>query len=352
MAKSTQLLSRLLVRSGFAAKCLKQRQSGPDPVLTILAYHRIGDRADRSSGLDSQIISASPAAFDWQLDYLQRNFSVLPFEAVLDCARQGKPLPPNTAVITFDDGYRDNFDLAFPILQRRGLPATIYLITGLIGTERAMWWDDVAYLLQSSTAKSVLVPGIGSMKLATIQDRLHAREALRRYFKTLPANQHDDVLDQLRRKLFSSAEPASRPRAFMTWDEVKEMQQNCISFGAHTHTHSILSHVSIEQAEREIDESKSIVAYQTGQPVRLFAYPNGRQGDFNDQTRALVCQQGIEAAVTLMHGSNAPSQPGFDWLSLRRIYIGSDDRDMFIAKVSGALEKFIHFARPMAGRQS
>ncbi len=337
----TRAVSRACVYSGFAAMCDRQRRSGRKPTVTILAYHRIGGPESERGGLDSKLLSALPAGLDWQIDYVRRHFEVLAFEELVDRFHMGKPLPLNAALVTFDDGYRDNYDLAYPILRRHDLPATIFLTTGLIGSTRRMWWDELAAIIRMTEAKHVCVPGLGEIRLETSRDRLRAMERLRRHFTAVPDDERRNRLNALLSELGSRMQPEFEERVHLTWDEVRTMNQNRITFGAHTHSHPILTRVSMERAEREIADSKRIIECELGQPVRFFAYPNGRRGDFNTQTRKMLIEHGFEAAVTLVHGSNILENAHTDLFALRRIYVGSDDQTVFIAKVSGALETLV-----------
>jgi peptidoglycan/xylan/chitin deacetylase (PgdA/CDA1 family) len=341
MSLVTRLISQVLVSSGYAAKCRRERTEGRDPAVTILAYHRIGTAQADNNELDSKIISASPAGFDWQMDYLNHYFTVLSFEKFIEDSQNGKPIPPNAAIITFDDGYLDNYEFAYPVLKRYNFPATIFLISGLIGTSKVMWWDEVARLIYKTNNISFTLQGIGTIKLETPRDRLIAREKARSYLKSLSGEQLPVEVDKLRRQLANSSSSDDQKRVFLNWEEVKEMEKNRISFGAHTRSHPILTRISNAQARLEICESKSTIEQALGKPVTSFAYPNGRPGDFNEQTQAILSNLGFKAAVTLVHGCNTLEKTKtFDWFALRRIYIGSDDRAIFIAKTSGALEKF------------
>lgn len=323
--------------SGAPARRLQQRAAGPRPGLTILAYHRIG-APDPNGSADPSLYSATAEGFAWQLDFMQRHFSLLSFEEIVQRSRSGKSLPANAAVITFDDGYRDNYDLAYPLLRARGLSATIYLVTGLIGTTQRMWWDEAAALLAAAPAGEKTLPLLGQTRLKTGSDRARAVRKLRAALKALPHERRARALEELRRSVGS---PQNRPadREYMNWDEVSEMRRGGIVFGAHTHTHPILTQVPLQTAEVEILRSQQAIDQVISQPCRLFAYPNGGRGQFNAQTRAVLAAHRFDAAVTLVRGSNQPGQPGFDWLELRRVYIGGgDDRAVFAVKVSGLLD--------------
>ncbi|MGQ9627153.1 MAG: polysaccharide deacetylase family protein [Anaerolineae bacterium] len=331
-------ISRACVYSGFANMCDRKRRSSRKPTVTILAYHRIGCPESEGRGLDSKLLSASPAGFNWQMEYLRSHFEVLSFEDMVDRFRMGQPLAPNTALVTFDDGYRDNYDLAYPILHRHDLPATIFLTTGLIGSKQRMWWDELAAIIGTTEAKRVCVPGLGEIRLETSRDRVRTKERLRHHFKAISEDERRDGLNALMSELGSRMQPEFEERVHLSWDEVRVMNRNRITFGAHTHSHTILTRVSMERAEQEIADSKRIVERELGQPVRFFAYPNGQPGDFNAHTRMMLIEHGFEAAVTLVHGSNSLGNDCADLFALRRIYVGSDDQAVFIAKVSGALE--------------
>ena len=340
MSKITQAFSRLLVYSGVAALSHRQRRRSREPRVTILSYHRIGQPETSQPLYDPMLFSATQAGFTWQMSYVQQNFTVLSFDELAERHRLGQPLPSNAAVITFDDGYEDNYKLAYPILRQHNLPATIFLTTGLMGTRHIMWWDEVAALLQTTQTGSVLVQGLGELRLETPRDRLRAREKLRHYFKSLSEDERRGQQDALRQALSHSESPTLRAPMYLDWDQVREMNQNGISFGAHTQSHPILTKIPIRQAEYEIVASKKAIQTETGGPVRFFAYPNGKRGDFNTRTRELLDRNGFEAAVTLIQGSNLLVKGKVDWLALRRLYISSDDRATFIAKTSGALEWF------------
>lgn len=333
-----RLACRMLVSSGAVERKLGGLARESQPGLTILCYHRLG-QPDPSGNADPSLYSAAPAAFSWQLAFLQRYFQVLSFEEVSARSRSGKALPPNTALLTFDDGYRDNFDLAYPLLREKGLSAAIYLITGMIGTQKHMWWDETAGLLSAAPLEEVSLPGLGRTSLKTSRERAQALKNLRRAWKTLPPAQREASLDRLRQML---GDPAGYPaeREYMDWDEVAAMRQAGNCFGAHTHTHPILTQVSLQTAEEEILRSQQAIEDVILQPCRLFAYPNGEEGQFNQQTRGLLAAHRFDSAVTLVRGRNYPTRAGFDWLSLKRVTInGKDNRDTFAVKLSGLLDQ-------------
>ncbi len=338
MNVTTRLACRALVASGFADYCIRERQSGRSPALTILNYHRVVE-PEQAVGLDSRMVSATPDGFEWQMAFLQKHFSLLTPEELALRLSQGHDLPSNAALVTFDDGYRDNFRVAYPILQRRGIPAVVFLITGLIGTNERMWWDEVAALVSSTRVARLAFPGAGELYFRNSVERNQSRERLRGLLKSQPEDRRQSTMKLLHDELDGQAVQAQTERLFLTWDEVREMRWGGVAFGAHTHTHPILTHMTEERAAWEVAVSRQIVERELGQRVPWFAYPNGRRGDFNLQTRRMLEGMGFDFALTLMHGTNPPKD--MDRLALRRIYVGCDDRQVFVAKVSGALERMI-----------
>ncbi len=338
MNLAMRLACRALVASGFTDHCIRERKSGRRPALTILNYHRVQE-PEQVVGLDSRMVSATPEGFEWQMAYLQQHFELLAPEEIALRLSHGHDLPPNAALVTFDDGYRDNFDVAYPILQRHSIPAVIFLITGLVGTTERMWWDEVAALVSATKVEQAVVPGAGELRFHTMIERAQSRERLRRLLKSQLEEHRQETLNTLREKLDGVPAAFLGERLFVTWDEVREMRWGGISFGAHTHTHPILTHMPEDRAAWEVAVSKQIVERELGQEVPWFAYPNGRRGDFNLRTRRLVERSGFDLGLTLMHGANPPND--MDRLALHRMYIGTDDRQVFVAKVSGALERLI-----------
>jgi peptidoglycan/xylan/chitin deacetylase (PgdA/CDA1 family) len=308
----------------------------------------VGQAETTANGLDSQLVSASPAAFDRQMDYIRRHFEVVSLDDWVGRVRTGQSLPQNAALVTFDDGYRDNYDLAYPVLRRHALPATIFLTTSFVDSTQQLWWDELATLIKTTKAKHVCIPGLEEIRLETRRDRRQAMERLRHRLKAIPDDERRNLLGALTQELGDGGQPALAERVCLSWDEVRTMSRNGVTFGAHTHTHPILTRVPPERAREEIATSRRIVEREVGRPARSFAYPNGLPGDFDARTREMLIEEGFQAAVTLVHGTNVWTNDHTDLLALRRIHMTGDDHMVFIAKVSGALEalaaRFPHLA--------
>ena len=270
----------------------------------ILTYHRVND--DR----DPFFPSLPTSVFERQAAYIARTSTVLTVEALVDRARRGR-LPSNAVALTFDDGYRDNLTHAAPILARLGLPATIFLATGVIGTGRFLWFDWLALAIRDSDAASVHTPWGVTLSLANTEARLAALDACLARLKRLPATEFERHLDTLL-QLLGGGEVSRLKNVMLDWDAVHALSGLGVSIGAHTVSHPILSRLAPEKAEREIIESRSRITEMTGVPPRVFAYPNGAAEDYTPTVTRLVREAGFGCAVTTRYGLNTHATPPYE----------------------------------------
>jgi len=284
-----KLFSKAVIWSGllWLYKSVKLR------TLTVLTYHRVSD----SDGYFDDVISAKPKAFAEQMKYVHKHCTVIDFNDLKEMV-DGKSLPKNAVIITFDDGYLDNYTNAYPVLKKYNLKATISLITGYLGGKGA-WWDRVGYLKKDA---SKLISEL----------------------KRLPDSQKERRLD----KLLKGKLP--NKRMFMNWAEIKKMS-GLITYAAHTHNHPILTNVSFERAKEEIMESKRIIE-KKGHKTNVFTYPNGTPEDMNLKIDNYL-KNNFDFVLSTMYG---PNKTGKNLFKLRRIGVEiDDDLDMFRIKLSG-----------------
>ncbi len=305
--------------------------------LTVLSYHRI-DNASRA-GFDTfkPNVSATPGAFRQQMEYLKQNYNVICCEDLASWLGGRSDLPPRAALITFDDGYYDNLAHAYPVLRELGLPATIFLCTGHIGTRIPFYWDSAAYCFAHTEKKAADLPVVGMTGWAdpAARDRI-ARDWMERV-KRLSQDERGRAVDALPDALEVRVPEDAFAGLYLNWDQVREMSSNGIGFGAHTTSHPILSAVPPERAQREITASKETIEGQIGQAVTSFAYPNGGSKDFTADVMKLLRGAGIAVAFTLMPGPTRYQAVKAQPLAIRRVFIGrSDTPGRFALKLAGA----------------
>jgi peptidoglycan/xylan/chitin deacetylase (PgdA/CDA1 family) len=270
------------------------------PRLPILTLHRVNDENDPF------MPSLPTAIFAARMAHIARHYHVLTVED-LAARLHERRVPRNSLAITFDDGYRDNLTHAAPILSRLGLPATIFLVTGLIDTPRAMWVDRLALAFKSASVRQIELPDGRIVTLSTVKERLAGLYAARAHLKKVP----DEIRSASLERLIESLRPTpERPKRLMlSWDEVAALRGLGFAIGAHTVTHPIMSRLTPSQVREEVYGSKAAIEKAMGAPVRAFAYPNGLADDYNEAVTRVVREAGFTCAVTTKRGLNDTDTP-------------------------------------------
>jgi peptidoglycan/xylan/chitin deacetylase (PgdA/CDA1 family) len=292
---------------------VKKRRSAS---IQILAYHRINDEHDPFfPGIPTEV-------FARQMEYLASHFSVWPLSDLIEGV-QKRDVPGNAVAITFDDGYRDNYLNAFPILQQLSLPATVFLATEAIGSKKRLWHDRVFSGFRNSQVSYLedFPSSLHRLSLGSLDEKLAAQKAALLFIWSKTEEDREFWIGQLLDKL---RVPDQKDEAglMLSWSEIVAMHREGISFGSHTVTHPILSKLSEERMKREIVDSKTEIETRLGERVTTFAYPIGRREDFDERSKTLLRTAGYHCAVTSELGSNEADQ---DVLELRRIMPWAED---------------------------
>jgi len=285
----------------------------------ILRYHRVND------GRSLFTIDAVPTKlFDRQMKYLTSYFNVVSLEEILDCLRSGEKLPKRCLAITFDDGYEDNYLYAFPILKNYSLPATVFLTAGCVDTGEPLWFDQVLYAFDKTSEHTVELPSSGNRLFFRTPDaKLRVAFQTLYHLMTIPDSSRVSDMYVVFSQLGVKPPERIQEHNLLSWSQIQQMVAGGIFFGSHTLTHPILSRMPLEDAKRELAESKRLIESHVQRQVRLFAYPNGRPDDYSLDIVNLITETGYDAALTTITGANPPSQ---DRYQLRRI--GAWQRDL------------------------
>jgi peptidoglycan/xylan/chitin deacetylase (PgdA/CDA1 family) len=206
----------------------------------VVAFHRVDDAHDARG------LSISRAMFERYCRFFQRHFHVTPLRDLVGKLERREPLRRQLA-ITFDDGYRDNFDHAAPVLERLGLPATFFVVTQWIGSDVVPWWD---------SENNVRHP-------------------------------------------------------WMTWDQVRSLRRRGFDIGGHTQTHVDLGDIGGANARDEILGGRLELERQLGEPVDIFAYPYGGRQNLTDANRDLVKAAGFRCCCSCYGGITGPGVDPF-----------------------------------------
>jgi peptidoglycan/xylan/chitin deacetylase (PgdA/CDA1 family) len=293
----------------------------------IIAYHRI----DRTTKYPWSIGCVDPEDFDSEISYLRKRYQILSLDELVDALYGLKTLPRNAAVITIDDGYKDIYLNAYPILRKHNVPATVFLVTGNIGTGNLFWWDKFRYVIWHTGLKTIELDDANIYQLDP-DNRQRAISVIEGKLKKIPDEKRVELIDKIVRQSGVDISPDFGKELILSWEEIKIMSRNGIDFGAHTVNHPILTRLPLEKAEKEILDSKRQIEKELGKEVTTFCYPNGGPDDFNKEIEEILKNNGFKCAVTF-----APAAfvlPPAQSYRLPRIG-GTSSYDMFELIMSG-----------------
>jgi len=247
--------------------------------------------------------------FREQMQYIAGHYHPIPLSELATYLSRGKTLPLDAVAVTFDDGYWNNFSVAFPLLRSLDIPATVFVVTDFVNTSLPLWPDRVEHAIAQFT-KEKLALSFGREQVvfdtSSTEYRKSAATVIRQRLKRLPDDIRHDVVKRLEDLAGSRLQDTivgDPVRGPASWEELRELTRDgLIEIGSHTATHAILTRCSEELARREAAASKLLIEECVSRPCRLFAYPNGRPGDFNAATHSSLSELGYEAAVTTVQG--------------------------------------------------
>lgn len=278
----------------------------------ILTYHRFGEQEGRISA----------RALREQLDYLSEYYRFIALSELALRLDSSGSLPPGLVAITIDDGYRDAYEVAFPLLRDYRVPATIFVVTDFIDRQRWLWTDQTRYLTERTDRAHFEVAINGQTLRCELTDSRSRQESaalLNQELKRLPEAVKETLLEQIEERLGVTS-PRQPPEEFrpLAWEEIREMADAGIEIGSHTASHPILTLESDQRLEDELELSRARIKAETGRVPLSFCYPNG---DYNARVAALVARAGYRCAVTCEAGWNRPRTSLYE---LRRIHTEPD----------------------------
>jgi peptidoglycan/xylan/chitin deacetylase (PgdA/CDA1 family) len=267
----------------------------------------------------------SPRDLDRYLGHLAQCYTFVSLDEAIEGLAGRAPMRPNSLVLTFDDGYRNNLSHALPILRKYGAPATIFVATGHVDRHEPFWFDRLDYALQHGLAEPRRFQVGSQVVQMSGRDRDDLAESYGRLRDLAKREMVDDerfheLMNSLSLELEMNGGTALADicddddwSAVATWEQIAKASGDGVIFGSHTVKHIRLSYVSHETVRAQMEQSKRAIEQHVDQPCRYLAYPNG---DFNEAVVAIAREVGYAAAVTIQEGLN---KRGDDLLSLRRI---------------------------------
>lgn len=288
-------------------------------------YHRVLPEADCAAAQANHALNVSTRHFDEHLVYLKKRFDVVPLTELVENLerREETPKRPKLA-ITFDDGWHDNHDHAWAILKKHNLTATIFLISDYIGKKQVLWWSALEHHYRSlgnppiSEWISALTKVAENISCRDVQHALSGKcpdtpEDVVQLFKDLEHHKIEAFVRALNL-------PADAPE-LIDWDQARQMQDDCINFGAHTRRHELLTLLESDAIEATVKGSLEELSARGIHAIPVFSYPNGNN---NKRVQTTIARVGYKYAVGTKNGTISGTR--FNGLELPRINIGGGNK--------------------------
>lgn len=313
--------------------------------LRILAYHRVltlPHPDPNAFDFDLELVSASAQQFRDQMLLLRRRYRPITLGAVLATFDAGEQIPPDSVVVTFDDGYDDNYRVAFPILRELGVPATFFVCTGHIASGRPFAYDWLVHMVLCTHTARLRLPELGID--VTVPDGRMARRRLGGHLldrmKLLPDLDQTRLIARLERDMGMPREaghPDCRP---MNWEQLREMRAAGMEIGSHGVDHRMMSKVEPPVLEDELRLSKATLESELGGDATVLSYPVGGDRAFDNRVIATAMTLGYRAACSYICGTNRIDNR--NRYALRRLPVEYDMGDAWFGAVLALPELFTY----------
>jgi len=287
-----KLAARGLALSGLGA--LLRRLSSWNGLLA-LAYHRLGD--GRNSLLDRSLWSATADDFHRQVAFLKKHFDVIGPPEIAEALRRRRG---RYVLLTFDDGYRDNYEIALPILTTHGVTGTFFVCTAFVDEGLVPWWDEIAWMVRTSRRPGICGgPWLAAPLGFDEPNRERAVQTLLDSYRLLPWERTQSFLTFLAEETGSGrCVPCAEGSPWMTWEMLRVLRDAGMIVGGHAAHHRVLAHLPKNEQEQEICLCGRRLEAELGTPMRYFSYPEGHPRAFNGVTRGLLKEYGLEYAFS------------------------------------------------------
>ena len=315
-SKPKRLLKKALVRSSI----LPVASRFFPPTAAILAYHSIAEEPQLTDHILG--VSLGRTEFERHMETLARKFNPIAIEDVAQFAKSGRKLPPRAVAITFDDGFADNYEVALPILNRYGIPASFYIMVEAVENGTLPWYCRLRYAFNVAN-----VPGWKDQRngrtyrLDVPEERKAAQSLSWDTGACLTGNTQLAFVRKVEQEL--EVEPVKAPHGFMmTWDQVRGLRKAGHTVGGHTLSHPNVAQVTPSEARLEIMECKKRLEEKMGGPVEHFSYPHpALNPHWSSQTLEITKEAGFKSAALTTYG---PVRAGDDPHALKRMYTPPD----------------------------
>lgn len=315
------LLAKLFDVTGATGLMLTLRRRSKSAWLPVVTFHRVAPRpADYR--FDDGVLDTTPAEFARQIAVIRQHFTPVSIRDVIGFVEGGE-LPRNPVLVTMDDGYRDNYEVALPILQRQGVRACFFIATDYLTRRRVFWWDRIAYLLKSTKRARIRLtyPSPMELELGTPVQREVATNRLLRIVKKEFGLDLARFMDEIAAATgvvwTEQLEHAFANDLLMTWDQVRALRAAGMDVQSHTKTHRVLQTLSMQDVRAELRESRQELEQQLDEPIEAISYPVGHTISDRPDVRESLVDAGYKVGFTNATGAQ-PTSGSIDRFSINR----------------------------------
>lgn len=331
-------INRILGSEPLVSLSLKIESKNP----LVILYHGVSGE-ETHPGIENYRGKHIPKrAFENQIIFLQKHFTIVTLDSMEKVVAQGMSLQKPLCAITFDDGYKNNFIHAFPILKKYEVPATIFVTVGFI-EGNFLWPDRLEYTVGHTKKSSLLITLFGvqtTFKTDTREERIKTDDTLRSFLKKLNSHDRETFLSTIEKELGCALTPQNAPLNYLplSKQDLQTLGAEGVSIGAHTVNHPILSRLTPEEQKEEISSSFEYVKNITGN-CHHFAYPNGQKGDWNKDTEKILSELRCRFAWST-EARRIETQKERNFLALPRVTMDNGHlQNRFEALVSGTINR-------------
>jgi peptidoglycan/xylan/chitin deacetylase (PgdA/CDA1 family) len=263
----------------------------------ILTYHRVAELTSRP-WLTPGLISATPQQFDEQMKLVANKYNPISVQDLVRAAQGGGSLPKDAVLVTVDDGYRDFKEEIFPVCSRYSIRPLLFMPTAFVGTGN-FWWDKVYQIIHLSGLSKIDTP-IGKFSITNEREKSKTQEQLIPTLKLMPFEKVTEWVDSTHSALVQLTE--EQQHNTLTWDELRQLDFAGVTVACHTHTHPILTQISLEEAQREVSISQELICQELGHALPIFAFPDGKPHAYNHALFQMLNSEGFEMLFLLVDG--------------------------------------------------
>jgi len=305
--------------------------------LLFLLYHRVREPEHAFEA------AVSCATFERQMQFLKKHFDVVSVREALRRKQKREISAKPLAAITFDDGYRDNYSAAYPILKKYSLPATFFLTAGSIGNGEPMWTSRLEAIFKNAEVKELTLETLSparSFALGDSRERMKVCHEVKAEMKRVPDSVRQEILEELLEKTGLDPKASPSESEMLSWEEAALLAEDpLVEIGSHSVSHRMLSRLPAEEVRWELEESRKKIEAELGRPVLFLSYPGN---SYNGTVRDLARMTGYKAAFAVGRTLSSLEE---DLHELKRVHVEEEPFPVFLAEITGVLPFFRNLFR-------